>query len=306
MQKKKVAVIRPNSQREWLMARERGIGASEVAAVIGISPWQTPFSLWLLKTGQIPPIEETQAMKMGKLLEPVIAQLWEEATGWKIVKASAKDIIYQDPEHPWRLVTPDRFAYEIDPETGKKSKCLLEFKATSQDFDPNELPSYYVAQCQYQMHVTGVHVNYLCWLTNGRYYNHARLEYDEEFATFIAERVDEFWNESVVGGKEPELISVEDFTFKGSTPGTVVEADDKALGELLSLRKLNEILDRDETEANQLKEAIKLYMGENESISFDGKVLATWKTGARGRTFRLKDKNIDELINKEDEEDGIE
>lgn len=306
MQKKKVAVIRPNSQREWLMARERGIGASEVAAVIGISPWQTPFSLWLLKTGQIPPIEETQAMKMGKLLEPVIAQLWEEATGWKIVKASAKDIIYQDPEHPWRLVTPDRFAYEIDPETGKKSKCLLEFKATSQDFDPNELPSYYVAQCQYQMHVTGVHVNYLCWLTNGRYYNHARLEYDEEFATFIAERVDEFWNESVVGGKEPELISVEDFTFKGSTPGTVVEADDKALGELLSLRKLNEILDRDETEANQLKEAIKLYMGENESISFDGKVLATWKTGARGRTFRLKDKNIDELINKEDEEDGTE
>lgn len=297
----KPIIIKPRDGAEWLEMRKNGIGASEVGAVIGISPWATPFSIWLLKTGQIPPQDETQAMKMGKLLEPVIAQLWEDATGWKVIKSSAKDIIYQDPEHPWRIVTPDRFAYEINPATGKKAKCLLEFKSTSQDFDPDDLPPYYVAQCQYQMLVTGIHVNYLCWLTNGRYYNHARLEYDEEFANFISERVDEFWTESVVGGKEPELISVEDFAFKGSEPGKDVDADDKALGEILSLYKVNAILDKDETEANALKDAIKLYMGEAESISFEGKVLATWKSGARGRTFRLKDKNIEELINKEDD-----
>ena len=297
MQKKKVAVIRPNSHNEWLAARESGIGASEVAAVIGLSPWDSPFSLWLRKTGQIPPTEETQAMKMGKLLEPVIAQLWEEATGGKVVKASAKDIIYQDPEHPWRIVTPDRFAYEINPETGKKTKCLNEYKSTSQDFDPDDLPPYYVAQCQYQMLVTGVHVNYLCWLTNGRYYNHARLEYDEEFANFIAERVDEFWLDNVVAGKEPELMSVEDFAFKGSDPDTTVDADDKALGEILALRELNATLNREEAEANQLKDSIKLYMGQAESLVFDGKPIATWKSGARGRTFRLKDKNIEEILN---------
>lgn len=302
MQKKKVVVVRPNSQEEWLKARENGIGASEVAAVIGLSPWDTPFSLWLLKTGQIPPVEETQAMKMGKLLEPVIAQLWEEATGWRIVKASAKDIIYQDPEHPWRIVTPDRFAYEIYQANGKKTKCLLEFKSTSQDFDPDDLPPYYVAQCQYQMLVTGVHVNYLCWLTNGRYYNHARLEYDEEFANFIAERVDEFWNENVLGGKEPEAISVSDFDYKGSEPGKTLEADDKALAEVISLRKLNQVLNEEETEANRLKDGIKLYMGDAESLVFDGNVIATWKTGARGRAFRLKDKYIDELTQKDNED----
>lgn len=294
----KPRIIRPANHEEWLREREYGIGASEVGAVLGLSPYETPFSLWLKKTKQVPPEPENLAMRMGHVLEPIVVQLWEEATGEKVIKASAADIIYVHPEHDFMRATPDRIV--------RGRKKIVECKTTVTDVDKNDIYPYWIAQCEYQMLVTGIHDCDLSWLVKGRYFDYANIPYDQEFAEFIAERVKEFWNESVVGGKEPELISVEDFTFKGSTHGTVVEADDKALGELLSLRKLNEILDRDETEANQLKEAIKLYMGENESISFDGKVLATWKTGARGRTFRLKDKNIDELINKEDEEDGTE
>jgi len=294
----KPRIIRPANHEEWLKEREYGIGASEVGAVLGLSPYETPFSLWLKKTKQVPPEPENLAMRMGHVLEPIVVQLWEEATGEKVIKASAADIIYVHPEHDFMRATPDRIV--------RGRKKIVECKTTVTDVDKNDIYPYWIAQCEYQMLVTGIHDCDLSWLVKGRYFDYANIPYDQEFAEFIAERVKEFWNESVVGGKEPELISVEDFTFKGSTPGTVVEADDKALGELLSLRKLNEILDRDESEANQLKEAIKLYMGENESISFDGKVLATWKTGARGRTFRLKDKNIDELINKEDEEDGTE
>lgn len=288
----KARVIKPATHDEWLKEREYGIGASEVGAILGLSPFETPFSLWLKKTKQVPRDEENNAMRMGHLLEPVVSQLWEEATGQKVIKASAADIIYVHPEYDFMRATPDRVV--------RGRKKLLECKTTITDVDSDDLFPHWIAQCQYQMFVTGIHDCDLAWLVKGRYFDYANIPYDQEFAEFIAERVKEFWNESVVGGKEPELISVEDFTFKGSTPGTVVEADDKALGELLSLRKLNEILDRDETEANQLKDAIKLYMGEVESISFEGKVLATWKSGSRGRTFRLKDKNIDEIINKED------
>ena len=294
----KPRIIRPANHEEWLKEREYGIGASEVGAVLGLSPYETPFSLYLKKTHQVPPTEENLAMRMGHVLEPIVVQLWEEATGEKVIKASAADIIYVHPEYDFMRATPDRIV--------RGRKKIVECKTTITDVDRDDIYPYWIAQCVYQQYVTGIHDCDLAWLVKGRFFDYVNVPYDQEFAEFIAERVKEFWNESVVGGKEPELISVEDFTFKGSTPGTVVEADDKALGELLSLRKLNEILDRDETEANQLKEAIKLYMGENESISFDGKVLATWKTGARGRTFRLKDKNIDELINKEDEEDGTE
>lgn len=291
----KPVIIRPANREEWLKAREDGIGASEVAAVVGLSPWETPFSLWLRKTGQALPLQENEAMHMGHLLEPVVVQLWEEATGWKAVKASAKDIIYQDPEHPWRKVTPDRIAYEVGPD-GKKEKCLLEIKTSAMDFDPDDLPTNYLCQCQYQMHVTGIHVCYLCWLVNGRRFGYARLEYDAEFAEWLVAKVDAFYHDCVKGGQQPELISVADFSMKGSDPGTMVEADDEAISNLLSLLSVNQELAEKTKAAELYKDSLKLYMGECESLTRDGEVLATWKTGAKGRTFRLKEKNIEELI----------
>lgn len=285
----KPIIICPKNHEEWLKAREDGIGASEVAAVIGLSPWDSPFSLWLKKTGQVPPVEETVAMHMGHLLEPVIAQLWIEHTGGKIVKASAKDIIYQDPGRPWRKVTPDRLASEIDPETGKKSMCLLELKSTSQDFDPEDPPIYYVAQCQYQMHVTGVHVNYLCWLTNGRYYNHSRLTYDQEFAEYIVGRVDEFYLENIKKLVEPDLISVTDWNHKGSSEGVSVYADSKAADDIEELRMVNASISELEAKQDALKDEIKLFMQDAEVLTdAAGNTLATWKSGKKGRTFLLK------------------
>ena len=294
----KPIIIKPASREEWLKAREDGIGASEVACVVGLSPWKSAFELWLLKTKQIPAqTEETDAQKFGHKLEAVVADEWADRTGFKYVKSSAKDIIYQDPEHPWRKCTPDRIAYEID-ENGKRHKVLLEIKTSQMDFDPDNLPVYYLCQVQFQMHITGIHVCYLCWLVRGLSYGHARIEYDEEFASWLVENVDNFYLECVKGGKQPDLITVSDYTIKGSDPGTVVEADDESFSQILSLRTLNKDLSARETEAESLKDAIKLYMGEKESITRDGQVLATWKSGARGRTFRLKDKLVDELIEK--------
>ena len=288
----KPRIIKPATHDEWLKEREYGIGASEVGAVLGLSPFETPFSLWLKKTKQVPRDEENNAMRMGHLLEPVVAQLWEEATGMKVIKASAADIIYVHPEYDFMRATPDRVV--------RGRKKLLECKTTITDVDSDDIFPHWIAQCQYQMYVTGIHDCDLAWLVKGRFFGYQNIEYDAEFAEFIAERVKEYWNDCVVGGNEPELISVDDFATKGSEPGKDVEADDKALGEILSLRKVNELLGKDEAEANSLKDAIKLYMGEAESVSFNGKILATWKSGARGRTFRLRDKNIEELISKED------
>lgn len=289
----KPRIIKPATHEEWLKEREYGIGASEVGAIIGLSPFETPFSLWLKKTKQVPRDEENVAMKMGHLLEPVVAQLWEEATGQKVIKASAADIIYVHPERDFMRATPDRIV--------RGRKKLLEIKTTVSGVDKDEIHPHWLAQVQYQMYVTGIHDADLAWLVQGRYFDYVNIPYDEEFANFIAERVTEYWNENVVGGNEPDPISVEDFAFKGSEPGSTIDADDKSLGELVSLYKLSATLNEEEAEANKLKDAIKLYMGEAESLVLDGAVLATWKSGARGRTFRLKEKNIEGLVKKEEE-----
>ena len=287
----KPKIIKPKDRAEWLELRKNGIGASEVASVIGISPWDSPFALFLRKTGQCPPIEENQAMKMGHLLEPIVVQLWEEATGFKAVKASAKDIIYQDPGHPWRIVTPDRIAYEINPSTGKKQKVLVEAKTSSMSFDPDNLPVYYIAQCQYQMHVTGIHVCYLCWLTAGREFGYTRIEYDAEFAEWLASEVDRFWNNCVLGGEEPEAISVADLAVKvpRSTPDKPIEADPKALEDIASLREKKAQYEALGKEIEGLQDSLKMYMEDCEAITdTDGNVLVTWKSGKDRTSFDSK------------------
>lgn len=287
MQKKKAAVIRPNSHEEWLTEREKGIGASEVAAILGLSPWDTPFSLWLKKTHQADPEPENFAMRRGHYLEDAVVQWWQDETGEKVIKASAADIIYVHPDYDFMRVTPDRIV--------KGRKKMLEVKSTA-GYMGEEIPDYYLAQCIYQMYVTGIHEEELIYIQGDLTFGRFNVPYDEEFAEFIAEKVSQFWNECVIGGKEPELISVSDFTLKGSDPGTTIEADDDAFVQILSLRTINKALARDTEEADACKDAIKLYMGEKESITYNGQVLATWKTGAKSRIFRLKDKVIDEII----------
>ena len=289
----KPVIIKPSSHDEWVAEREKGSGASEVAAILGLSPWDTPFSLWLKKTHQAEPEPENFAMRRGHYLEDAVVQWWQDETGEKVIKASAADIIYVHPYYDFMRVTPDRIV--------KGRKKMLEVKSTA-GYMGEDIPDYYLAQCIYQMYVTGIHEEELIYIQGDLTFGRFNVPYDEEFAEFIANKVTEFWNECVVGGKEPECITVSDFTLKGSDPGTTIEADKEAYAQLLSLRTLNKDLNTKEADAEALKDSIKLYMGQNESISFDGRVLATWKTGTRGRTFRLKDKLIDELL--EQKENG--
>ena len=39
-------IIRPKDRNEWLEHRKSGIGSSEVATILGLNPWETPYQLW--------------------------------------------------------------------------------------------------------------------------------------------------------------------------------------------------------------------------------------------------------------------
>ena len=63
------------SREEWLRYRKCGIGGSDVAAILGISKWNSAISLWLDKTNQTnEPVEENEAMYFGSLLEPLLRE----------------------------------------------------------------------------------------------------------------------------------------------------------------------------------------------------------------------------------------
>src|SRR5690606_22837425 len=57
---------------EWHSARSKGVGASEAAAVCGVSPYETPFEVWARKTGRIGKKESTPVMQLGTFCEPLL------------------------------------------------------------------------------------------------------------------------------------------------------------------------------------------------------------------------------------------
>ena len=84
------------SRDEWLRARHMGIGGSDTGAILGVSPWESRYTLWKEKTSpqpdQSPP---TDAMADGNLMEPVIAEIFAEQSGMVVLEDTN---LYAHPE----------------------------------------------------------------------------------------------------------------------------------------------------------------------------------------------------------------
>lgn len=169
---------------EWLAARRQGIGASEIAAVLGISPYDSPFSLFW-KKAQGWQTEDNPHMEAGRRLEDAIA-------GWAIDRLDPNENLvftlgglYASAERSWQLATPDRLAYLSCPRCGNDllgcPACqytgrgdlgaVLEVKHPGSwddfgDDGTDDIPVHYRCQLLQQMDVMEVATGYLAAYCN--------------------------------------------------------------------------------------------------------------------------------------------
>jgi putative phage-type endonuclease len=99
------------TRAEWLAARRQGITASEIAAVMGLSSWESPYSLFFRKTGDLPAQEDNEAKRLGRYLEDYVCQRFAEQYPQFHVEGNGREL-YGHPDRPWELATPDRLVYE--------------------------------------------------------------------------------------------------------------------------------------------------------------------------------------------------
>ena len=75
------------TEQEWLTYRRQGIGGSDVAAILGISPFRTARDLYDDKLNIASAVDDTGnwvALEMGHLLEPLVAQIFTKKTGLEV------------------------------------------------------------------------------------------------------------------------------------------------------------------------------------------------------------------------------
>ncbi len=84
------------------------VGGSEVAALVGLDPNRDAFAIYAEKLGLVEREPPTPRMRMGKKLEKIIAEVYEEETGQLVVW---DDTTRRHPERPWQACTIDAFVY---------------------------------------------------------------------------------------------------------------------------------------------------------------------------------------------------
>ena len=146
---------------DWHAARANGLGGSEIAAVLGLSKWESPLSLWLRKAQQIPLDDEDKPeMEAGRRLEEAICQKFADTheLGGLLQPAGT----YRHVDQPFMIANPDRFIYNPDGQV----EALLEAKFAIYDEEwgeqgTDQIPPYYLTQTRWYLAVFGLDTCYV-------------------------------------------------------------------------------------------------------------------------------------------------
>lgn len=261
--------------------RAKYLGGSDVAGILGISPWRTPLDVYLDKVQprKDPPSPAKQKIfSRGQRMEPYVIDLLSEETGLVIARRGER---YLDPEFSF-------IAAEIDAEAESgeniEIKTCSPFKAREWgEQQTDAIPVHYTAQAMHGLMVTGKKVCVFGVLIGADDFRVYRVERDDETIGAIREKEVQFWG-MVTSLTPPPLTAVSDvMRIFDRDVGTGIEADGKALDALLQLRELQARRREITEEIEFAEQKLKIFMQDNSYISLQGKQLATWRTQSSTR-----------------------
>lgn len=177
---------------DWHAARANGIGGSEIAAVMGISPYESRFSLWHRKQGLIAPVEESEEMFWGKVHEPSICHRFAQLHPDLVVATSPT---YAAADRPWQIANPDRLIV-TEYVTGTPT-AIVEAKTARDDHGwgkagTDDIPVHYRAQALWYLDVLQVSRCHVVVLIAGSEYREYVVDYSPHEAQTMREAGAEF------------------------------------------------------------------------------------------------------------------
>ncbi len=200
-------MLTASQKKVWLQKRKKGIGGSELAAIIGLSPFSGPIDIWNNKRGVGDKFTPTEQMRWGNLLEYSIAKEWNKRNS--CYKMIGGELIIH-PDESWMRGTPDFLLFENDLHNGPTA--ILEIKNTSvfakgywgTDEDP-KVPVNYVIQGQWYLHLAGLDTIHYGVLCGGNELISRTLHRDNELIDELMKRGRDFWKLIETGVKPQDL-----------------------------------------------------------------------------------------------------
>jgi putative phage-type endonuclease len=299
---------------EWV----REMTASKVAAVLGLSPWQSPFSLWYEMAGAIEHAGPTTAMQRGHYLEDAIARWLGDQHGVELLPG----LCWRSRTRPWQVASPDRLVLKGSwpPDGGHEHwsdqyAAVAEVK-TAADFEhwgpdgSDEIPVYYRAQAVWQMDTLGLDTAYVGVLLPRLELRSYVLHPAPGEAEFIREKARAFLDSLAAG--DPPDVDTHSQTYavlRKLHPSIVAEGTEGwqvdlplplARGFAQSVFGLREA----EDEFNLQRSRVARYMGDAARGVYEGRNVALRLPGPKGTAYVKAgtDRVLAAVAEKEDED----
>jgi putative phage-type endonuclease len=289
------------------MNRKGFIGGSDIAAILGVSPWKTAYELWEEKTTdwhEASTEERDKVLRRGKKLEPMVVEmLQEEHDVWVL----DRNQIHVDEEHPFLRAEID-FEYSLSyieaggsgvHEIGNGDiKTVHPYAAGDWGAEgTDEFPAYYGAQFQFGLMVTGrthTKVGALIGADDLRVYE---VDRDEEIIAYIRKAAVDFWTNHVLANVPPGIKSSEDASKVLSRfEGFAWAGNEEVWGQVRELKEVKVGQKALEAKREALEIAVKVALAnaatekgvDGDSTKFailgpDGKVACSWNEQSTGR-----------------------
>lgn len=266
-----VVNIETLTREEWLDYRRLGIGGSDVAAIMGISPFATIKDLYYDKIGVKPMIDEGEsnwvAKEVGHRLEDLVAMIFSKKTGLEVFPVRK---MFRHPFYPFMLADVDYFIRFPDGSIGILECKTCNYNAKDKWADDG-IPENYVLQVRHYMAVMNIKKAYIACLygNNENEFVYRFLERDEMEEQELIDQEEYFWHEYVEKKVEPpyngkaDLVLASIRRYKGFADKTIPEItisglESRSLERFLMLAEEKSQLERRKKEIDAEQKALSV------------------------------------------------
>lgn len=286
----KIVDVTKISHDEWLDTRRTGIGGSDSSTIVGLNPYNSPYSLYLDKIGDCAEKPDSEAMRQGRDFEQYVADRWMEATG---KKCRRNNFMWRSTRWPYMLADIDREI--VGENAGLECKTTSVFNKS--DLACGEIPQTYYVQCQHYMAVLGFDRMYLAVLVLNRGFYHFVIERDEAEIEALAAAEGEFWKCIInqqppeVDGSEATVNAIKKQYPEAAADLPMMELGKSAADDLAALAEINADIKSLKDSGEAIKARIMAEMGEH-PLAIAGSFDVSWKNQSTKRVDTAKLKKL--------------
>ena len=281
--------------QDFSLDRSKYLGGSDIGAILGLSRFRSPLEVWMEKTGKEVKKLDSLPLRFGSFAEEFVASEYSRSTGFELIHDES---IYVHPEYSFMSAHIDRFVLENDsPSPSRILECKTANPFSAGDWGEvgsDQVPLTYLCQCLWYMAITNINRVDLAVLFGNSDFRIYEISRDQELESTILQKASFFWNTYVLHDVPPPAQSEADCQtlFSKGDPAKSVEAKTETLELTKRLHLLNHEIDVREDEISAIKQNIMNQMGAAETLTYQGKVMATWK--APKPSFRLDSKTLEQ------------